>query len=153
MRTALLFVFILPQLWAQTGSLSGTVTHNKEPLEFINVVIANTTIGTTTNEAGKFIIHHVPAGKQTIKISGIGYQLQTRSIIIADGQTATIEIDLFEDVSQLQEVVVTGTMKEITKMNSPIPIEVYAPSFFKKNPTANIFESLNIVNGVQPQIN
>ena len=58
-----------------------------------------------------------------------------------------------EDINQLNEVVVTGTMKEVTKMESPISIEVYSPTLFRKNPTPNIFESLSIVNGVQPQIN
>lgn len=153
MRTLLFCLISISQLWGQTGSVSGTVSHKKEPLEFINVVIANSTLGTTTNEEGKFTITNIPAGKHTLKISGIGYQAQALSIKITAGTTSKVDIELPEDVSQLQEVVVTGTMKEVTKMNSPIPIEVYAPSFFKKNPTPNIFESLYIVNGVQPQIN
>jgi outer membrane receptor for ferrienterochelin and colicins len=153
MRTLLFCLISFTQLWGQTGSVSGTVSHKKEPLQFINVIIANSTLGTTTDEKGKFTINHIPVGTQTLKISGIGYQAQTLSITLTSGTTSKVDIELKEDVSQLQEVVVTGTMKEVTKMNSPIPIEVYAPSFFKKNPTPNIFESLYIVNGVQPQIN
>ena len=38
-------------------------------------------------------------------------------------------------------------------MASPIPVEVYSPAYFKKNPSPNIFESLQMVNGVQPQLN
>ncbi len=153
MRSVLLYLVVITNAWAQTGSINGTVRHNGEPLEFINVVIANSGLGTTTDEKGKFNITNVPTGKQTIMISGVGYQTQQIQINISTGTPSKADVNLMEDISQLQEVVVTGTMKEVTKMDSPIPIEVYAPSFFKKNPTPNIFEALSLVNGVQPQVN
>ena len=34
-----------------------------------------------------------------------------------------------------------------------IPIEVYTPQFFKRNPTPNIFFAMENVNGVRPQVN
>jgi outer membrane receptor for ferrienterochelin and colicins len=62
-------------------------------------------------------------------------------------------IHLETAVSSLDEVVVTGTMKAVTRLESPIAVEVYNPGFFKKNPTPSIFESLQQVNGVRPQLN
>lgn len=38
-------------------------------------------------------------------------------------------------------------------METPVPVEVYTPAFLKKNPTSNIFEALQNVNGVRPQLN
>ncbi len=55
--------------------------------------------------------------------------------------------------SILSEVVVTGTMKEVKRLESPVPVELYNPAFFKKNPTSCIFDGLQLVNGVRPQIN
>jgi outer membrane receptor for ferrienterochelin and colicins len=34
-----------------------------------------------------------------------------------------------------------------------VPVEVYSETFFKKNPTPSVFESLQNVNGVRPQLN
>ncbi|HTN45946.1 MAG TPA: TonB-dependent receptor [Flavipsychrobacter sp.] len=51
------------------------------------------------------------------------------------------------------EVVVTGNMKEMTRKESAIPIEVYSSKFFKKNPTPNLFEAVGMINGVKPQLN
>jgi len=138
---------------AQTGTLSGIVRSEGKVIEFIHVFLVGTTLGETTNEEGKFRIGSVPAGNYEVKISGIGYQTKTLHVNVKSGETSTLNVDIKEDVSQLQEVVITGTMKEVTKMDSPIPIEVYAPSFFMKNQTPNIFEALSLVNGVQPQIN
>ena len=44
-------------------------------------------------------------------------------------------------------------MKEVSKLESAVPIEVYSPLFFKANPTPSVCEALQIVNGVRPQIN
>jgi outer membrane receptor for ferrienterochelin and colicins len=54
---------------------------------------------------------------------------------------------------ELDAVVVTGTMRAVRKLESPIAVEVYSPAFLKKNPSPSIFESLQNVNGVRPQLN
>src|SRR5688572_29814755 len=53
----------------------------------------------------------------------------------------------------LNEVVVTRTMKEISRMDSPIPVEIITSKMFQKNPTPSLFEAVGMVNGVQPQLN
>lgn len=53
----------------------------------------------------------------------------------------------------LDEIVISGTMKPVLRSESLVPVEVYTPTFLKKNPTANVFEALQIVNGVRPQVN
>ncbi len=56
-------------------------------------------------------------------------------------------------LSAIDEVVISGTMKAVKRLESPIPVEVYSPAFFRKNPTPNIFDALQNVNGVRPQLN
>ncbi len=53
----------------------------------------------------------------------------------------------------LVEVVITGTMKEMTRKDSPVPVEIITSKFFKKNPTPSLFEAVGMLNGVQPQLN
>lgn len=124
----------------------------REPLPFANVLVEGTMAGTTTNEAGYFELS-LPEGSASAKliVSFVGY-LST-SVEISPSQSK-YNILLKPDLSTLKEVmVVSGTMKEVSKMNSPIPVEIYSPALFLKNPTPSIFESLSMVNGVQPQLN
>lgn len=32
----------------------------------------------------------------------------------------------------IDELVITGTMKEVSKSQSPVPVEIYTPKFFQK---------------------
>ena len=50
-------------------------------------------------------------------------------------------------------MVVTGTLKEVKRVESPVPVEVYTAAFLKKNPAFHIFEGLLHINGVRPQNN
>ena len=58
-----------------------------------------------------------------------------------------------QNKNELNEVVVSGTLKAVKRLESAVPVEVYSPVFFKKNPTASIYEALQNVNGVRPQLN
>ena len=58
-----------------------------------------------------------------------------------------------EQATQLNEVVVSGTLKAVKRLESAVPVEVYSTVFFKKNPTPSIYEALQNINGVRPQLN
>jgi outer membrane receptor for ferrienterochelin and colicins len=139
---------------AQTLALSGVVKDAKtrQPLPYCNVRLAGTTLGTTTDPQGKFQMSLKQENDMKIVVSFVGYVTDTVSVIAGSPSPMTILVQ--PDAKALDEVVVvSGTMKEVTKMSSPIPVEVYSPALFLKNPTPSIFESLSMINGVQPQLN
>lgn len=61
--------------------------------------------------------------------------------------------DSLNNEKNIDLVVMTGTMRNIKRSESPVPVEVYGASFLKKNPTHNVFDALQNINGVKPQIN
>ena len=56
-------------------------------------------------------------------------------------------------IDSMDQVVITGTMRAVKRSESPVPVEVYTPKFFFKNPSPAIFDALQMVNGVRPQLN
>jgi outer membrane receptor for ferrienterochelin and colicins len=54
---------------------------------------------------------------------------------------------------ELEEVVISAGIKEIDKLKTTVPVEVYTSKFFQKNPGFSILESLTQINGIRPQIN
>jgi len=147
-----LIVLTFTSATAQTTfNIEGRVLSNGEPLAYTNVYIENTTKGTATNENGLFIIKNIAPGKHSIIASFTGYILQKKTITITN-KTVFINFHLSEN-EDVEEVIITGTLKAVSRLESPIPVEVYTPTFLKRNPTPNIFEALQNVNGVRPQLN
>ncbi|MCU0441205.1 MAG: TonB-dependent receptor [Bacteroidia bacterium] len=139
------------RITAQQASINGLVKSDDQPLAFASVGIKGTSIGTTTNEKGAFNIQ-MPLGKYEVVVSMIGYMPQTRTVHLTS-ESLNLTFVLLPEPKQLAEVTVSGTLREVSKQQSPVPVEVYSSQFFLKNPTPNLFESLQLVNGVQPTIN
>lgn len=137
-----------------TVSIEGTISYQGIPEPYVNVHLTGTQKGAATDESGVYKIVDVPLGKQTILVSALGYKTQSRTYIVtAEQEVILINFDLEADSAALDEVVVSGNLKPVSKLDSPVAIEVYSPTFFKKNPVPSIFESLQNVNGVRPQLN
>lgn len=148
------FVLISFSLAAQSGTIYGSVTSNGEAVEFASVGIEGTTMGTSTDKDGNYKINNVPFGTYTLKITAVGYKSYSTQVTLSSSNPKyNFHIFLNEKASEVEEVVVTGTMKEVRKLDSPVPVEVYSKTFFKANPTPSVFESLQNVNGVRPQLN
>lgn len=154
--TAFLLVYItlLVSASAQTGTISGIVTANNKPIEFVSVGIEGTTMGASTNAKGVYTINNIPFGDYTLKISAVGFEGISKKVTLSSSTpNLTLNFSLKETAAEVGEVVVSGTMREVRKLDSPVPVEVYSKKFFQANPTPSIFESLQNVNGVRPQLN
>ena len=82
-----IYFFNSTNLFAQInshGSITGIVLDRitGKPLFYANVFLANTTMGTASNEDGKFKIDNIPVGKYQLVASVIGYKLKKINIVI-----------------------------------------------------------------------
>ena len=58
-----------------------------------------------------------------------------------------------KETNELEEVVVSGTLKAVKRLETPIPVEIISATFLKQNPTSNVLDALQNVNGLRPQNN
>ena len=139
---------------SQNNSLAGKISYGLENLPYVNIYIQNTKLGTSSNEDGYYQIKNIPSGTYKIVVSSLGYKTKTTEITFNKNENEKI-IQNFSLVSDnsLDEIVVSGNLRPVSKSASSVPVDVYSKSFLKKNPTPSIFESLQNVNGVRPQLN
>ncbi|HEX6333231.1 MAG TPA: TonB-dependent receptor [Flavisolibacter sp.] len=130
-------------------SLSGKVHGGGMVLPGATVIIGPSK--TVTDSTGLFRVQVTP-GRHLAHITYTGYESYHR-YVVADSINSLLDIELQPAASHLNEVVITGTTRPVQRLQSPIAVEVYTPQFFRKNPAPSIFESLQTVNGVRPQIN
>lgn len=90
-----------------TGKIFDKVTG--VPIPGVNVVVLNSEplTGAITNIDGVFIIDNVPVGRQSFEMSMLGYEtIQINSILVSSGKQVVLNIELQEETTQLEEVVI-----------------------------------------------
>lgn len=135
------------------GSIKGVVNNSDEPIPFANVGLVGTTYGAAADANGAYQIKNVPEGKYTLQVSAVGFKNYRTAVEVIANKEVVVNVKAESTSTQMDEFVVTGTLKEVSVRESPVPIKVYKPAYFKKNPTPALFEALQIVNGVRPQVN
>ena len=107
------FLFIgmfVPTLWAQTGSLTGTITdaESGETIPGANILLVELGRGAASNADGEYTISKVPVGTYTLRVTFVGYQTFTERVDIQPNQEITLDIELQTGAIGLDELVVTG---------------------------------------------
>jgi len=150
----IVFIYLLLMSTFMVGqTISGKITtENGDEIPYANVYLKKTKIGTSSDDNGFYKLKKVTKDSYTLIVSSIGFKTKSIKINITSDEKIIRNVTLLEDNS-LDEIVISGTLRPVSKSNSPVPIEVYSETFFKKNPTPSIFESLQNVNGVRPQLN
>lgn len=155
LRIALLFALCAcatMSTWAQ-GVLIGRVTSQGKALPFASVYLQDGPLGTAADAEGMYRLNDVPVQTWTAVASMVGYlPLEQRVEVVTEGITV-LDFELATRPEAIEEVVISGTMKEVSKLASPVPVEVYSPAFFQANPTSSMYDALECVNGIRPQMN
>ncbi len=75
------------------------------------------------------------------------------ALLLAIPSIAQKKDSLLKRKINVEEVVISGKMKEMRKIDSPIPIESYQAHFFKKSAVNNLLDATQQITGLRPQIN
>lgn len=141
----------------QSYSISGVIADNEEVIPFVLISLNNSSDSivqkTQSGLDGEFEFNSLKNGKYTLIFSTMNYKPKNQYVTISDSSIQNLKIILESKEFVMDEVVISGTMEPVSKSESAVPVEVYSPEFFQKNPNSSIFESLQNVNGVRPQNN
>ncbi len=134
-------VFLLFQIYgvAQKGVIKGRVYNEKtnQPLEFANILIQGTNIGSTSDLDGNFIFAGIDPGFVRLVVSTLGFETAISPEIQVQGnQTAFIDISLKESAVALQEVTVRQNLNA-KKIESPLSVLSIGVQEIEKSAGAN----------------
>ncbi|MDN4164196.1 TonB-dependent receptor [Cytophagales bacterium LB-30] len=127
----LLFCLLLSPYFSHaqklTQTLRGTVVDKvtQMPLPGATVLILNEEplIGTTTSLDGEFRLSQVPIGSKTLKVSYIGYKdAFLPNMVVNSGKELVLVINLEEDITAIEEVVVTAEVEKSRALNEMAPV-------------------------------
>ncbi len=142
----------------QNGNIQGTIIDEKGlPIPFGNVVIETLKKGVISNEDGKFLFVDIPEGKQTIKVTYIGYEDSEIEVDVEAGKTVAIIIDIKTTVLELEDVFITGYNSSQAKAlnaqkNKQNITNVVSTDQIGKFPDANIGDAVKRIPGITMQV-
>lgn len=104
-------LFYLGITFAQeTGTIAGALIDkeaNNSPLPFCNILIAGTTMGTSSDFDGKYEIPNVPIGAYKLEFSFTGYEtLIINNVAVTTDKTTVIDAAMGATAAALEEVVI-----------------------------------------------
>ena len=143
---------------SQTGKITGAVMDGEfnEPMAFANVLIKNTTKGTTSDFDGKYTIDVEP-GNYTVVFSYIGYQTIEISDVAVEANEDVI-VDVTLNTNSLETVVITTTVRKNTESavldlqkNSITLLDGLSAQGIKSSGASNIANAVKNVPGVSIQ--
>lgn len=122
---AILLQFFASGTKAQNGTISGTISTDNQPVEYVAIHIAELSKGTTTDENGQFQFKQIPFGDYTLAVTYVGYQTVEKTVKLSKDQPdISLNIPLKSEFLHLDEVVVTGTKTFKRQTNSPVIVNV-----------------------------
>ncbi len=148
LKTLLSFVFIFISAYLfsqQTTTISGTIVdEKKQPLIGASIAVKGTSIGTTTNEDGKYTLN-VPNDAKTLVVSYIGYE--NKEMPFTPGQSV-LNIDMAVSNISLNQVVVSVSRRKEKLLDAPASISVIGQEEMERNVVTTPVDELKTVAGV-----
>ncbi|MCB0711831.1 MAG: TonB-dependent receptor [Ignavibacteriae bacterium] len=162
---SLLLIFTLLPLaqesWAQEvahSSIRGQVldVDTKAPIPgaVVQVVTVEPVIGGVSRADGSFRVENVPVGRQTLKITSIGYEdLYLRNVVVSSGKEVAIVAELQESLVETEGVTVTTEYDKSRPLNTTATVSArsfsveetqrYAASFWDPARMAQSFAGVS----------
>jgi TonB-linked SusC/RagA family outer membrane protein len=141
-------VVLFLQLAAVTAlaqiQIGGKVTGpDGKGLPSISVQILKTNFGGVTDNNGAYSFSaNIKAGNYTLEFSGIGFITITRSFVIGNATTYSVNMELTEDVLNMDEVVVTGNPLGTTRKQLGSYISTVKADQLNKGASQNVLTAL-----------
>jgi outer membrane receptor for ferrienterochelin and colicins len=105
-------------------SIKGKIyTKNHEPLAGANIVIANTSLGTASQDNGTYAISGLKNEGYRIRVSFFGYETIEKTVNI-NNHDVIFDFEMVETTIDLNTIVVTGTKTEKNLKNTPVVTQI-----------------------------
>ncbi len=97
------------------GDLAGSITdiNTGAPLPYANILLADGSSGTTTNQDGFFSFKSLMSGLQHVVVTYVGYETSVDSILVRPGENSRISIELKPGENAVGPIIIDGLEQRI----------------------------------------
>jgi len=139
LTTIVIIILTSLGLFAQQATLKGRIIDatNNEPLPFVNIVVSGSTLGTTSDLDGNFLLVGLSPGFVRLQASFVGYAtVLSAQIEVKNSNASFVEIKMDSQDTQIEEVTVRASPYRKTD-ESPVSLKTIGIAEIEKSPGAN----------------
>lgn len=128
--------------------LSGVIIDQERqvPISGVTVLVQGTVVGTSTDGQGKFKLQTRAKYPFTLQVKALGYEAKNFEI---SGPESSLHFELTTQTILGQEVVITASRTEESRLKSPVAIEKLDIRAIRESPAPSFYDALENVKGVQ----
>jgi len=151
MKTSLkIFVLFLSVISFAQTTVKGKITDNTgQPLPGANIIIEGTTIGTSSDFDGNYILTTDQTPPFKIVVTYTGFEPQT---IEVNSNNQTVNVEMVEG-NELDEVVISASRTPERIFESPVTVERFGLKEIKNTPSVDFYDGLENLKGVDINTN
>lgn len=144
-----------PKLDKSDANIIGHVTDKNtgEHMPYVNIFLKGTVINAATDATGHYFMKNLPEGEFTVVASFVGYKTQTKDVVLKKGVTLEINFEIEEDVTLLDEIVVSANRSETTRKMAPTIVNVMTPVQFEQVNASSVASAIVFQPGVRVENN
>ncbi len=131
------------------ANIFGDVQSEGEHIPFATVYVEGTTIGTTTDLTGHYMLIDLPAGTHIVVATYMGYSTVKKEITISNNELVELNFELEEVTMAIDEVVVTGTKTFKRQTDAAVIVNVIDSKLLAQTQACNISEGLKFQPGLR----
>jgi len=145
---SILLITFSVNTFAQTATLKGVIMDKEENESLIAATVTDANNnGVTSDLDGNYEII-LPAGKNIISFSYVGYQTITQEVTLQAGEIQLLNINLSTETNLLQTATITSGKYEKPLAETTISLEVLKPRLLESTNSTSVDELLGKVPGV-----
>ncbi len=137
------------------AKLSGHVIDKttREHLPYITLLVKGTSLATTTDVAGNYVLKNLPAGDFTLEARFVGYKTATQKVNLKKDTTGQINFELEKSSQTLNEVVIATNRNDASRRLAPTLVSILDVETFDKTNSCTIAEGLGFMPGLRVENN
>lgn len=136
-----------------TATVTGKVESSGQEVPFATVYLQGTTIGTSADLSGNFILSGIPSGRHIMLFSAVGYKQAQKEIHLEPGKAVQVMVELLPDNIGIEQVVISANRNGNNRTKTSTIVNTINPNLFERIQGTTLSEGLNFTPGLRMENN
>lgn len=136
-----------------TSTVTGKIESSGQEVPFATIYLQGTTIGTSADLSGHFILSGIPSGKHIMLFSAVGFKQEQKEVYLEPDKAVQLMIELMPDNIGIEQIVISANRNGNNRRNTSAIVNSINTKLFERIQGSTLSEGLNFTPGLRMENN